>query len=229
MTNPDRFKRQAALVPRDRLADQRVTVIGVGAIGRQVALQLASIGAPHLQLIDFDTVEGTNVTTQGYRWSEIGEAKVIATMLEVERIDPSIKLDYVIDRFRPSQTTGEVVFCCVDKIAARSAIWRSLQKRTRLFIDGRMLGETIRVLSACDAQTRSHYESSLFAASEAVTGACTSQSTIYAASIAAGLMVHQFTRWLRGLPADQDAILNLLSSELSIPNTYSGKRQLHDH
>ena len=111
MTNPDRFTRQASLVPRDRLVNQQATVIGVGAIGRQVALQLASIGVPHLQLIDFDTVEATNVTTQGYRWSEIGEAKVIATMLEVERIDPSIKLDYVIDRFRPSQTIGRVVFC----------------------------------------------------------------------------------------------------------------------
>src|SRR5262245_14722375 len=52
----DRFTRQADLVPRDRLEGLTVTVIGVGAIGRQVAVQLASIGARRLQLIDFDTV-----------------------------------------------------------------------------------------------------------------------------------------------------------------------------
>ncbi len=80
-TNQDRLDRQASLVPRDRILDTSVTVIGVGAIGRQVALQLASIGVTKLQLIDFDTVELTNVTTQGYRADEIGQAKVIATML----------------------------------------------------------------------------------------------------------------------------------------------------
>ena len=37
------------------------TVVGVGAIGRQVALQLAAIGIPKLQLIDHDTVEPVNL------------------------------------------------------------------------------------------------------------------------------------------------------------------------
>ncbi len=54
------------------------------------------------------------------------------------------------------------------------------------------------------------------AAAEAQQGSCTSRSTIYAASIAAGLMVHQFTRWLRDLPVDRDFSLNLLASELAI-------------
>jgi hypothetical protein len=33
-------------------------------------------------------------------------------------------------------------------------------------------------------------------------------------AIAAGLMVHQLTRWLRGLPVDRDAMFNLLAGEL---------------
>ena len=53
----DRFERQREIVPRDRLTDVRTTVIGVGAIGRQLAIQLASIGVCHIQLIDFDHVE----------------------------------------------------------------------------------------------------------------------------------------------------------------------------
>jgi sulfur carrier protein ThiS adenylyltransferase len=56
----------------------------------------------------------------------------------------------------------------------------------------------------------------LFRQEEARAGSCTSRSTIYAASIAAGLMIHQFTRWLRGLPVDADVMLNLLASELSV-------------
>ena len=46
---------------RKRIMDCKATVIGVGAIGRQVAIQLTAIGVPHLQLIDFDHVEIGNL------------------------------------------------------------------------------------------------------------------------------------------------------------------------
>ena len=79
-----------------------------------------------------------------------------------------------------------------------------------------MLGEVIRVLTASDDASHAAYQKTLFAQSEAQAGSCTSRSTIYAASIAAGLLVHQYTRWLRGLPLDNDLSLNLLSSELVV-------------
>ena len=71
--NSDRFSRQSDLLPREKLQDLTATVIGVGAIGRQVAIQLAALGVPRLQLIDFDTVEETNVTTQGYDFEDVGQ------------------------------------------------------------------------------------------------------------------------------------------------------------
>ncbi len=79
-----------------------------------------------------------------------------------------------------------------------------------------MLGETIRVLCAADQAGREHYGSTLFAQSEAQAGQCTSRSTIYAASIAAGLVCHQFTRWLRELPLDVDTTLDLLAGDLML-------------
>ena len=51
---------------------------------------------------------------------------------------------------------------------------------------------------------------------DAHVGPCTARSTIYTASIAAGLMVHQFAKWLRGLPVDPDLSLNLLAAELTV-------------
>ena len=50
----DRFQRQQTLVPQARLQTLSAGIIGVGALGRQVAVQLASLGIPRLQLIDFD-------------------------------------------------------------------------------------------------------------------------------------------------------------------------------
>jgi sulfur carrier protein ThiS adenylyltransferase len=209
----DRFQRQSGLVPAERLSQISVTVIGVGAIGRQVALQLAAIGTPRIQLVDFDTVELTNITTQGYRRQDLGANKVEATAKAIQEMDDSIQVEMIPDRFRLSHSIGEVIFCCVDSISARAAIWRSINRTCEFWTDGRMLGESIRILTATKKYGRDKYAETLFPQREAQTGSCTSRSTIYAASIAAGLMVHQFSRWMRGISLDHDMSLNLLASE----------------
>ena len=212
-SDANRFARQEDLVPRDRLAEIRATAIGVGAIGRNVGIQLAAIGVPQIQLVDFDVVNATNVTTQGYEAANVGMTKVLATLTAIRKIDPLVQVQVIEDRYRPKVDIGQAVFCCVDSIEARTTIWRSAQRRSRFWCDGRMLGEVIRVLTVADDQGREHYPTTLFAQSEAQPGRCTARSTIYAASIAAGLMVHQFTRWLRAIPVDRDTSLNLLAGE----------------
>ena len=212
----DRFTRQKDLVPANKLRTLTSTVIGVGVIARQVALQLAALGVQRLQLIDFDNVEETNVTTQGYYTSDLGTPKVSATAKVIHHLNPTITVTTVPDRFRPRQETGEAIFCCVDSIATRAAIWRAVHKSCSFWCNGRMLGEVLRILSAADPRSRDHYPTTLFESSEAQAGRCTARSTIYTANIAAGLMLHQFTRWLRGLPVERDLTLNLLAGELAI-------------
>jgi hypothetical protein len=211
-----RFARQASLVPAAALTELAVTVIGVGAIGRQVALQLAALGVRRLTLVDFDVVEVTNISTQGYLQADLGLAKVEATARAIRQIDPAIELELIADRFRPQQAVGDAVFCCVDSITTRSAIWRSTGRRCQFWCDGRMLGEVMRILTVAEGQGREHYPTTLFQQAEAQTGTCTARGVIYTASIAAGLMVHQFTRWLRRLPVDPDLSVNLLASELAV-------------
>jgi sulfur carrier protein ThiS adenylyltransferase len=216
-TFSDRFAKQRDLVPAHRLASLAVTVIGVGAVGRQVALQLAALGVRQLQLVDFDRVDATNITSQGYLDADVGQPKVAATRCAVLGLDPTIHVEVVDDRFRPQRAVGQVVFCCVDSIEARGAIWRAAGRRAEFWADGRMLGETIRVLAVGDDVGKLHYPTTLFTAADAHTGQCTARGTNYTAHVAAGLMVHQFVRWLRGQPLDMDLMLNLLASELTIP------------
>lgn len=215
-SNSDRLSRQTGLVPRERLNSLAITLIGVGAIGRQVALQLAALGARQLTLIDFDEVEEVNVTTQGYLQEDVGKSKVLATAQAIGRIDASLEVSQICARYRPGLPIGEAIFCCVDSISARSAIWRSAGRGAGFWTDGRMLGEVIRVLSVAGDAGREYYPSTLFAQAEAMSGACTARGVIYTAAIAAGLMTGQFTRWLRGLPVDCDLSLNLLASELTV-------------
>jgi len=209
--------RQRQIVPPDRLASSHATVIGVGAIGRQVALQLAAIGVPRVQLIDPDTVEPVNLAPQGYLESDIGRLKVEATAKLCRRLNSVIDVQTVPHRFRRSQPVGEAVFVCVDSIVTRGRIHRALRDQVAFFVDGRMSAETLRVLTVTDAASAGHYTTTLFTAAEAFAGSCTGRSTVYCANVAAGLMVSQFTRWLRGMPTDPDIMLNLLAGEWAVP------------
>ena len=104
----------------------------------------------------------------------------------------------------------------MDAIDTRRLIWQAVQDRVEFWADGRMSAEVLRVLVACDAASRRHYPTTLFAADQAYAGACTARSTIFCANIAAGLMIAQFAKFLRRLPVDADLQLNLLAGELTV-------------
>jgi hypothetical protein len=214
--NDDRFSRQRDIVPAERIADCKATVIGIGAIGRQVALQLAAIGIPWLQLIDHDTVEISNLASQGYLETDISKLKVNATLELCQRINTTSQIYVVPDRFRRSMEIGNVVFCCVDRIDVRRLIWESVKDKVSFFVDGRMSAEVLRIISVYDDASREHYPTTLFRPDEAFVGPCTAKTTIYCANIAAGLMITQFTKYLRQLPIDWDIQLNLLTSEITV-------------
>ena len=112
--NDERYSRQSALVPMEKLAQRKVTVIGVGAIGRQVALQLAAMGVQHLQLIDDDIVEESNIASQGYKEKDIGLHKVECTGLDCIAINEKINVLVYPKKFDDKIEIGETVFCCVD-------------------------------------------------------------------------------------------------------------------
>ncbi|HUU09330.1 MAG TPA: ThiF family adenylyltransferase [Phycisphaerae bacterium] len=220
MVNPgpdlsDRYSRQQDLVPMERLARCKATVIGVGAIGRQVALQLAAMGIPWLQLVDFDVVEASNLASQGYLQDDLGRPKVEATADLCHQINHMLEVHTEASRFRRSTKTGTILFCCVDGIETRRLVWEAVKNKAEFFADGRMSAEVLRVLVACDSVSRKHYPTTLFAPDEAYAGSCTAKTTIYCANVVAGLMLVQFAKWLRRLPVDPDVNLNLLAGELT--------------
>jgi len=211
----ERYSRQTDIVPEKRIQQCQATVIGVGAIGRQVALQLTGIGIPLLQLVDFDTVEESNLASQGYLQDDLTRPKVDATRELCRRINSSVEVRVEFDRFNRRMKVGNAVFCCVDSIQTRKLIWESVKDRVSFYSDGRMTAEVLRVLTASDTQSRDYYLTTLFEPEQAFAGTCTTKTTIYCANIAAGLMLSQFTRYLRLLPVDKDIRMNLLAMELT--------------
>jgi len=185
----ERYVRQQDIVPVDRLAICKVTVIGVGAIGRQVALQLTAMEIPWLQLIDYDTVEASNLASQGYLEADLDKPKVEATVSLCKQVNSDVDIHWVKQPFRRSMEVGNIVFCAVDRIYTRRLIWEAVKDKVSLFTDGRMTAEVLRILTACDYASRTHYPATLFNSEEAFEGPCTAKTTIYCANIAAGLML----------------------------------------
>lgn len=216
MTKADRFEKQGEIVPRSAIVQCPCTIVGCGAIGRQVARMLAAIGVPRLKLIDFDTVDESNVTTQGYSYHDVGEPKPDALRRYLLNHYSDVEVACIGDRFRRKYMGDAAVFCCVDKIAARETIWNGQPPDTLFWADGRMLGEVLRILAASRSTEGDweYYPRTLFREAEAQVGRCTTHSTIFASEICAGFMVHQFTRYLRGIPVDRDVMIPLLAGEI---------------
>ena len=146
----------------------------------------------------------------------MGKLKVNATLEQCWKINATSQIQLVPERFRRSMEIGNIVFCCVDRIDVRRLIWEAVKDRVNLFCDGRMSAEVLRVLTACDSESRKHYPTTLFTSEEAFVGPCTAKTTIYCANIAAGFMLAQFTKYLRLLPVDPDIQVNLLASEINV-------------
>jgi sulfur carrier protein ThiS adenylyltransferase len=213
----ERYIRQRDIVPADRLLACKATVIGVGAIGRQIALQLAAMGISWLQLVDFDAVELSNLASQGYLEADLGKPKVQATADMCRQINTHVQLHLARHAFKRRMDIGDIVFSAVDSIHTRRLIWQAVKDKSYFFADARMTAEVLRVLTACDPASREYYPGTLFGSDEAFQGPCTAKTTIYCANVAAGLVLAQFTKYLRHMPVEPDIQLNLLTSELSVP------------
>lgn len=216
-----RISRQDALAPYKKLQESDCVVIGNGAVGRQVALQLASLGVKSLKLWDFDTVEIENLSPQGYKEDQLKKNKAEATASDCLNLNSSLKNGLSIEnrRFAKSdfrELAGKYAFICVDSIDTRQNIYESAIKGKAKWIgDTRVAGEMIRIISEDEPVEDSQYKNTLFSEQEAFSGSCHAKMTNYSANIASGLVVGKFAQKLRGtLPSFTDHNFDLLSWDL---------------
>ncbi len=93
-------------------AVQSATVIGLGGIGRQIAMQLAALGVSRLQLIDPGVVSKKNHASEGYLHEDAGRPRVHATAYLCHQINPMLDINAVPRPAVRGTDLGEAVFCC---------------------------------------------------------------------------------------------------------------------
>lgn len=78
---------------KKKLKDSSVGIAGIGGLGSNAAVALARAGIGRLVLVDFDKVEENNLTRQYYFRNQIGKYKIEALKENIEKINPTVKVD----------------------------------------------------------------------------------------------------------------------------------------
>ncbi len=73
--------------------DATVAICGLGGLGSNIAICLARVGIGKLILIDFDTVDVTNLHRQQYKFNQVGMPKTDALKENLLEINPFIKIE----------------------------------------------------------------------------------------------------------------------------------------
>jgi hypothetical protein len=75
------------------LGQATVSVVGIGAVGSEVARNLASIGVGHIRLIDPDQLAPENIHRHALGMNSTGYKKATALTVELRRRFPHLKID----------------------------------------------------------------------------------------------------------------------------------------
>ncbi|MDP2899924.1 MAG: HesA/MoeB/ThiF family protein, partial [Candidatus Bathyarchaeota archaeon] len=114
-----------------RLKKARVLVAGVGGLGCQITVQLASMGVGYIRLADRDVVEMSNLQMQHlYGFDVIGYPKVEAAEMRLHKVNPFIDIEAVPasvnNRTASRLAEGvDLVVDGLDRLAPRRALNRA--------------------------------------------------------------------------------------------------------
>ncbi len=99
---------------QDRLLSSKVAVIGCGALGSMVAMQLAAAGVGKILIADFDTIDISNLQRQFFfTTEEAGEMKATVLSKRMVGINPQCQVEIVkklIDRSLAKELFAECDF-----------------------------------------------------------------------------------------------------------------------
>ena len=199
-----------------------VLICGCGAIGRQVALTLATMDiAKSYTLVDPDVVDGTNLGTQGFGPAQLGKSKVVATKDDMLLKNPGLKVHTHTKMMGVPKRVGaknhwkpakrpHILFLCPDDMITRNEFKADKDLLpTKFLIDTRMGAWACRIIS--DVPPFKRWIPTLFSDSASFSGSCTLQSTFFAASVCSGLAVASLMDLVGAVKPDPvDVIVNLL-------------------
>lgn len=133
---------------QQRLFDAKVLVVGAGALGNELLKNLALLGVGHILVIDFDTIEDSNLSrTVLFRTADAADgaskARVAATRIREMNPNPNavvraIHGNAVWELGHGVYRHVDLVLGCLDNLEARLALNLGCWRADKTWIDGGM-------------------------------------------------------------------------------------------
>ena len=128
-----RYNRQIVLKDIDfdgqeTLKSSKMLIVGLGGLGCAASQYLAVAGVGHLTLLDFDTVDLSNLQRQVlHDDSRLGMPKVESAKLSLQRLNPHIEVNAIhqlLDEQQLHDLVGkfDVVLDCTDNVTTRNQL-----------------------------------------------------------------------------------------------------------
>jgi len=215
------FRRQVDIFNPLDYEDVNVHVIGAGGIGSFTAIALAKLGLARITVWDGDVVEEHNVPNQFFKLSDVGRSKVEALADIIEELTGT-KVEAMNRFWSTDDVLNGIVIAAVDSMgkdeehehAGRKEIWEHVKKNifVPLYIDGRIGGETIRILAIRpinDAMHHKWYEKNLFSNAEGSEQSCTARSIIDVGFMVASVVTNIVRRYLKNDEVVRDTAISM--------------------
>lgn len=128
----------------EKVKDAKILVAGAGALGNEVLKNLALFGVGNIFIVDFDTIEYSNLTRSVlFRESDAdkGLYKAEIAAQKIKEINPNINVHYICGRLNTNVGLGlyrrmDVVIGCLDSRIARLQLNRLCMRAGVPWIDG---------------------------------------------------------------------------------------------
>lgn len=181
-----------------------IHIIGVGATGSFVAMELARMGCPVLNLYDFDDVEIHNIPNQYYDNNDLGKLKAEALSEKLKLINPNIVVNVHTSAVLPAEDEeypgidkmSGYVFLLVDSMKVRKELWAAAKENKNIIHcwESRLGSDQARVYSLdMSVKDFSKYEADFYDDDTAEVSACGTSITVLPIVLqTASLMIVQF-------------------------------------
>jgi len=195
-----RYDRQIGIINVNDYQENKIAIIGCGAVGSYVAVSLAKMGLQKFALYDFDKVEEHNLPNQFFTESDIGLRKAKATRDWMQEFNEEVEVE-TFGEYKGQKLDSQIVICCVDKMKARKVVFDACKRdKVQLFIDTRMAGLQGQVYNV-DMTSKKRvalYEETLFTDEEAVQERCTERAIIFTVLGVASLVCNTIVQAYKG-------------------------------
>jgi adenylyltransferase/sulfurtransferase len=127
---------------RDKVQAAKVIVVGAGALGNEVAKNLALMGVGHIFILDFDVIEAANLSRSVlFRERDSGRPKAEIAAARLRELNPDIQIQYFNGDVRTEIGLGvfrrmDAIIGCLDNREARLAINRFSYWLDKPWVDG---------------------------------------------------------------------------------------------